>query len=58
MGEYRLKSHMFDIEFGGYDVVLEEHWLFNLGPITMDFKDLYMSFTKDRKNIYPEGSYI
>jgi hypothetical protein len=47
MGEYHLKTHMFSIEMGGCDVVLGEEWLCTLGPITMDFKDLYMRFTKE-----------
>jgi hypothetical protein len=47
MGEYHLKTHMFSIEMGGCDVVLGVEWLCTLGPITMDFKDLYMSFTKE-----------
>jgi hypothetical protein len=47
MGEYHLKSHMFSIEMGGCDVVLCVKWLCTLGPNTMDFKDLYMSFTKE-----------
>jgi hypothetical protein len=49
MGEYHLKYHMFSIEMGGCDVVLGAEWLCTLGPITMDFKDLYMSFTKEGK---------
>jgi len=47
MGYYHLKSHMFSIEMGGCDFVLGEEWLRTLGPVTMDFKDLYMSFTQD-----------
>jgi hypothetical protein len=42
MGECHLKTHMFVIEMGGCDVVLEVEWLCTLGLITMDFKDLYM----------------
>ena len=40
MGNYHLKTHMFSIEMGHYDRVLGEEWLWTLGPITMDFKDL------------------
>jgi hypothetical protein len=32
---------------GGFDIVLEAKWLRMLGPTTMDFKELYMSFTKE-----------
>jgi hypothetical protein len=47
IGDYSLKSHMFSIEMGGCDIVLGVEWLHTLGPITMDFKDLYMSFQQD-----------
>jgi hypothetical protein len=47
MGEYHLNSHMFSIEMGGCEVVLKAKWLCTLGPISMDFKDLYMSFGKE-----------
>ena len=32
---------------GGCDVVIGEKWIQTLGPITMDFRDVYMSFTKE-----------
>jgi hypothetical protein len=44
MGDYSLKTHMFSIEMGGCDIVLGVEWLQTLGPITMDFCELYMSF--------------
>jgi hypothetical protein len=44
MGDYSLKCPMFSIEMGGSDVVLGVEWLCTLVPITMDFKELYMSF--------------
>jgi hypothetical protein len=47
MGDYSLKTHMFSIEMGGCDIVLGVEWLRTLGPITMDFLELYMSFKKD-----------
>jgi len=47
MGDYQLKSHMFAIEMGTCDIVLGAKWLRPLGPVTMDFKELYMSFTQD-----------
>jgi hypothetical protein len=47
MGDYHLKNHLFSIDMGGCDIVLGEEWLHMLGPITMDFKELYMSFTKE-----------
>jgi hypothetical protein len=43
IGHYNLKSHMFSIDMGGCDIVLGVEWLHTLGPITMDFKELYMS---------------
>eukprot|EP00253_Pinus_taeda_P029980 PITA_29980 len=44
MGDYQLKTHMFAIHMGGCDIVLGADWLHTLGPITMDFQELYMSF--------------
>jgi hypothetical protein len=44
MDGYSLKTHMFSIEIGGCEIILGVEWLRKLGPITMDFKDLYMSF--------------
>jgi hypothetical protein len=44
IGDYNLKSHMFTIEMGGCDIVPGVERLCILGPITMDFKELYMSF--------------
>ena len=46
LGDYHLKTHMFFfIYMGGYDIVLWEEWICILGPITMDVKKLYLSFT-------------
>eukprot|EP00253_Pinus_taeda_P028424 PITA_28424 len=47
MGDYQLKTHMFDIHMGGCDIVLGAEWLRTLGPITMDFQELYMSFKQN-----------
>ena len=47
MADYHLKTHMFAIDMGGCDIVLGAEWLRTLGPITMDFKELYMRFTLD-----------
>lgn len=44
MGDYHLKTDMFSINMGGRDIVLGVEWLRTLGPITMDFLELYMSF--------------
>ena len=43
--DYQLKTHMFSIDMGGCDIVLGAEWLCTLGPITMDFKELYLRFT-------------
>jgi hypothetical protein len=40
--DYHLKSHMFAIDMGGFDIVLGADWLRTLGPILMDFKALTM----------------
>jgi hypothetical protein len=41
MGDYQLKIHLFAIDMGGCDIILWEEWLFMLGSVTMDFKELY-----------------
>ena len=38
---------MFSIDMGGCDIVLGAEWLRTLVMVTMDFKELYMSFVKD-----------
>jgi len=38
---------MFAINTGGCDIVLGAEWLRTLGPITMDFQGLYMSFKQN-----------
>eukprot|EP00253_Pinus_taeda_P025407 PITA_25407 len=47
MGDYQLKTHMFAIHMGGCNIVLGAEWLRTLGPITMDFQELYMSFKQN-----------
>jgi hypothetical protein len=42
IGQYNLKSHMFVIDIGCCDIVLDAEWLRTLGPILMDFKELTM----------------
>jgi hypothetical protein len=44
MGEYSLKTHMFCIAMGVFDIVLGTKWLQILGLITMDLLELHMSF--------------
>ena len=55
MGDYHLNSHMFAIVMGGCDIVLGEEWLHTLGPITMNFQELYISFIKDSHTYMPHG---
>ena len=55
MVEYHFKTHMFTIEIGGYDVVLGAEWIRNLGPVTMDFKELYISFAKEGHKHHIKG---
>jgi len=38
---------MLIFEMCGCDIVLGEKCLRTLGPVTMDFKEVYMSFTQD-----------
>ena len=49
MGDYHLKNHMFSISMGGYDILLGVEWLRTLEMITMDYQDLYMSFTQEAR---------
>jgi len=44
IGDYSLKSQTFVIEMEGCDIVLGIELLNTQGPITMDFKELYMRF--------------
>ena len=46
---------MSSIEMGGYDVVLGEEWLRNLGLVTMKLKDLYIKFTKEGHKHHLKG---
>eukprot|EP00253_Pinus_taeda_P026265 PITA_26265 len=47
MWDYQLKIHMFAIHMGGCDIFLGAEWLRTLGPIIMDFQELYMSFKQN-----------
>ena len=47
LGDYHLKTHMFSIDMGGCDIVMGVEWLCTLGPVTIDFKELYLSFTQN-----------
>jgi hypothetical protein len=47
IGDYHIKMHMLSIAMGGCDIVFGVKWLRTLGPITMDYQELYMSFTQD-----------
>ena len=44
IGDYQLKTHIFSVHMGGCNIVLGAEWLCTLGPITMDFQELYISF--------------
>ena len=55
MGDNHLKTCMFSIDMGGFDIMLGARWLHTLGPITMDFQDLYMSFVKDSHTYLLQG---
>ena len=47
MQDYQLKTHMFAIHMRGCNIVLDTNWLRTLGPITMDFQELYMTFKQN-----------
>ena len=45
VGDYHLKT-LFAIDMVGCDIVLGGEWHRTLGPITMEFKELYLCFTQ------------
>ena len=47
MGDYSLKTHMFDIQRGVCDISLWAEWLRKTSPITVGFHELYISFQQD-----------
>jgi len=42
-----MKTYILPISMGGCDIVFGVEWLHTLGLITMDYQDLYMSFTQE-----------
>jgi hypothetical protein len=55
IGDYHLKSHMFAIDMGSYDIVLGVEWLRTLGPILMDFHNLTMQFDQGSQKYKFQG---
>jgi hypothetical protein len=55
IGDYHLKSHMFAIDMGSCDIVLDAVWLRTLGPILMDFKELTMQFDQEGQQYKFQG---
>jgi hypothetical protein len=55
IGEYHLKSHMFSIDMGGCDIVLDAECLRTLGPILMDFKELTIQFDQEGQQYKFQG---
>lgn len=55
MWDYYLKTHMFVVDIGACDIVLGAEWLRTLSLVTMDSKELYMSFVKDSHTINLKG---
>ena len=55
MVDYHLKTHMFSIDMTGCDIVLGVECLRTLGLISMEFKELYMSFVKDSHSHLLQG---
>jgi hypothetical protein len=49
IGEYHLKYHMFSIDMGGCNIMLDVEWLHTLGPILMDLKELTMNLQQEGK---------
>ena len=55
MGDYHLNTLMFAIDMSGCDIVLGVEWIHTLGPITMEFQELYMIFVKDSHTYMLQG---
>jgi hypothetical protein len=55
MGDYNLKTHMFPIAMGVCHIVLGVEWLCTLGPIIVDYHELYLSFTQDAHTYALQG---
>jgi hypothetical protein len=47
VGQYHMRSYMFYIDMGTYDVVLGVEFSRTLGPILMDFKEITMQFQQE-----------
>jgi hypothetical protein len=47
MGYYQFKNHLFEIDMGGCDIIFGVEWLRSFGIVTIDLKEIYMSFTKE-----------
>jgi hypothetical protein len=50
-----MKTHMFSISMGGFDILLSMKWIYTLGSITMDYQELYMIFTQDTHSYTLKG---
>jgi hypothetical protein len=58
MGNYPLKTHMLSISIGSCDIVLGVEWFCNLGPITMNYQELYMSLHHEAHTYTLQGLYV
>jgi hypothetical protein len=47
IGQYHVQYHMFAIDMGSCDIVLDVEWLRSLIPITIDFKDISLQFQQE-----------
>ena len=45
LGNYNIRTYMFMIDMGGCDNVLRVEWLHTLGLDSMDFQELFLSYT-------------
>lgn len=46
IGDYQLKSHLFSIDMGGYDIILGVECLCTLGSLIMYLTEIYIDFSK------------
>ena len=55
MGGYVLNSPMLSIPMGGVDVILGVQWLQSLGTVAFNFKELFLKFFLEGKEVELRG---
>ena len=53
--EWKLKDDFLPLELGGVDLILEMSWLYSLGVIVVDWRNLLMTFVHQGKKVNLKG---